>query len=321
MSPSKPVKSFYDIEGWFRWLDKMIFDEILRLQADSPPGDLVELGAYKGKSAVVIGDHLRDGERFVVVDLFGVDASAVANANRTENKISYSSLTQQEFESNYLALHSQLPHVVRGLSSEIVNHVDPGTARFVHIDASHLYAHVRDDVVNTEKLLRADGVVVFDDYRSEHTPGVAAAVWEAVIRNGLIPFAITPHKLYGVYGDPEPYASALRTLFASDDRYWSEEQEVLGRTLLRARPVERKQAVKPPPVLTKQDLSQLADELLGRMEGTLSDQLLKLRIQSIERAKRAAPKPPGKSRRRVRRVAREVLPPVVTRWVQQRRRG
>ena len=66
-------KSFYDIPGFFWWLDRKVFSAVLKSQEDSPLGTLVELGAYQGKSAVIIGDHVRDGERFVVVDLFGDD--------------------------------------------------------------------------------------------------------------------------------------------------------------------------------------------------------------------------------------------------------
>ena len=51
----------------------MLFSRLLEAQTDVP-GDLVELGAYLGKSAVIIGSHLREGERFVVVDLFGAEA-------------------------------------------------------------------------------------------------------------------------------------------------------------------------------------------------------------------------------------------------------
>lgn len=325
MSETKPVRSFYDIDGWFRWLDKMIFDELLRAQSDSPPGDLVELGAYKGKSAVVIGDHLRADERFVVVDLFGTaksDDGVVTTANQTENQISYAALTRNQFESNYLSLHPVLPEIIQALSSEVVQHVGPGSARFVHVDASHLYAQVREDVVNTRQLLRADGVVVFDDYRSEHTPGVAAAVWEAVIKENLIPFAITPNKLYGVYGDPEPYANALRKLFATDDRYWSEDQEVMGRTLLRARPAYQKQAPKPQSVMTKDDLNQLAEEIVRKLEtSSFSGQSGKSRAYRRRDSLRTSGALPLESRRRgLRRLPHDILPPAVTRWIINRRR-
>lgn len=123
--------------------------------------------------------------------------------------------------------------VVTGLSRSIVAHVAPGTARFVHVDAGHLYENVRQDVENTRRLLGPGGIAVFDDYRSEHTTGVSAAVWEAVVTGGLRPFALSTSKLYGCYDDPTPYLNVLRRLVASDARYRSEVQQIMGHPVIR----------------------------------------------------------------------------------------
>ena len=113
-------------------------------------------------------------------------------------------------------MHGTLPHVVVGSSESIVEHVPAGSHRFVHIDASHLYEHVRRDLEAARHILKEDGVVVLDDIRSEHTPGVAAAGWEAVSTGGLRPFGISTNKLYASFGDPEPWREALLELAAAD---------------------------------------------------------------------------------------------------------
>ena len=74
----RPVRTWYDIDGWFRWVDCRLFQALLGAQSESEPGTLVELGCYLGKSTVVIGDYRRAGEDFVVVDLFG-DTSVLAD--------------------------------------------------------------------------------------------------------------------------------------------------------------------------------------------------------------------------------------------------
>jgi hypothetical protein len=270
------VKSFYDIPGWFRWLDMTMFHALLGAQSGSAPGVLVELGTYHGKSSVVIGDHVRAGDRFVAVDLFGdtgvLGESPEDVANRRESAKSYGSLTRRTFEENYLALHADLPEIVQGPSSDIVHHVEAGTARFVHVDASHLYAHVSVDVANSRALMRPAGIVVFDDYRGEHTPGVAAAVWAAVAQGGLIPLALTTQKFYGVYDDPEPYASVLRGLFAGDDRYQWETQQIMGRDVLRARMVPPRPASTPPPAM---DVEALSAKLADRLAPILRDAVVR----------------------------------------------
>lgn len=270
------VKSFYDIPGWFRWLDMTVFEALLQAQSSAEPGVLVELGTYLGKSAVIIGNHVRAGERFVALDLFGntdiLSDSPQDHANRRESLKSYKTLTRQQFENNYLALHPELPTIVQGLSSEIVQHVEPGSARFVHVDASHVYAHVRVDAVNTKSLLRPNGIAVFDDFRSEHTPGVSAAVWEAVFRDGLIPLLLTTQKFYGVYAEPEPYYSVLRDLFASDARYRWEEQEIAGRKVLRASMVPQQAR---PANMPGIDVDQLATSLADKVAPLLIKKLPK----------------------------------------------
>jgi hypothetical protein len=148
----------------------------------------------------------------------------------------YATLDRQKFEQNYLALFAELPVVVQAPSSTIVDHVKPGSARFVHIDASHLYEHVAVDVDSAQKMLIPDGVVAFDDYRSTHTPGVAAAVWEAVFTKGLRPICVTPQKLYGTFGDPVPHQRRLEAWLAGEGRFFWESQALAGRRLVRMRP-------------------------------------------------------------------------------------
>ena len=188
-----------EIPGWFEPADVALFRWFLGEQSRlDAPGDLAELGVFMGKSAVVIGQHVAPGEQFTVVDLF--EATAEESVNSKENSNTYQGLTQSQFERNYLAFFPTLPRIVRGESASIVDHVLQGSHRFVHVDASHLYAYVAQDVLAARTVLRPNGIVVFDDIRSVHTPGVWAAVWEAVVTLGLQPLAVTSRKFYGTWG-------------------------------------------------------------------------------------------------------------------------
>ena len=134
-----------DVPGWFPPLDQTLFTWFLeRQETRGFGGDLVELGAYLGKSAILLGHHRQDGEEFTVCDLFGGEAPD--GANRAETAKSYSSLTRQAFERNYLAFHDNLPTVIEAPTSVISKEVGADSCRFVHIDASHLYEHVHDDI-------------------------------------------------------------------------------------------------------------------------------------------------------------------------------
>ena len=197
--------NFNDVPGWFMPIDQAAFTWILQFQnRTEAPGAVVELGVFKGKSAIVIGNHIRPGEVFTACDLFD-DIETHAAVDENERRFfKTQSLTQAEFERNYLAFHRELPRIVRGPTGEITRHVAPGTARFVHIDAGHTYDLVREDSASSRQMLRENGVVVFDDYRKTNTMGTGAAVWEAVLNEGLKPILNTEFKLYATWGDPKP---------------------------------------------------------------------------------------------------------------------
>ncbi|TDB93387.1 class I SAM-dependent methyltransferase [Actinomadura sp. 7K534] len=238
--PGRPA-SLDDVKGWFPETDQRLFTWFLERQDQlGESGDLVELGSYLGKSAILMGRHLRDGETFTVCDLFDSDASD--DPNRAEMARSYATLTRAAFEENYRAFHDRLPEIVQGPTSSILDHVQPESCRFVHVDASHLYEHVHGDIRAAQVMLRPGGVIVCDDYRSEHTPGVSAAVWEAVITGGLRPVCITPMKLYGTWGDTGPVQDDLLNWLEKQEDVWHEVQQVAGRRLVR---VKKKRAKKP----------------------------------------------------------------------------
>jgi predicted O-methyltransferase YrrM len=214
-SRSPRPKTPEDIPGWFRPVDRDLFRMVLAWQvANQPPGDLVELGCYMGKSAVVIGESLQTTETFTVCDLFGGETPDADNAS--ENQGSYNLLNREEFERNYLLFRQPLPVVLAMSTADILDYVEPHSARFIHVDASHLYEQVAVDIASAKIMLRPDGVVVFDDYRSAHAPGVGAAVWRAMMMDGLVPIAVTPKKWYGTWGDPRAVRRSIREWAKAD---------------------------------------------------------------------------------------------------------
>jgi hypothetical protein len=233
LSPSEtPTPTHLDeVPGWFSWIDQQLFTWFLeRQERIEPPGDLLELGAYLGKSAILIGDHVRDNESFTVCDLF--DSDAPDNANQAEMRRSYKTLTRTGFERNYLAFHDELPEIVQAPTYQIVDHVPERSCRFIHVDASHLYEHVHGDIEASRDLLRDGGVLVCDDYRAHHTPGVAAALWPRIVHGDFQPICASPAKVYGIWGDAGPIQQELIDWLAGREECWHQVQEVAGRSLV-----------------------------------------------------------------------------------------
>ncbi|WP_438295609.1 class I SAM-dependent methyltransferase [Streptomyces sp. HUAS TT7] len=244
---SAPVASpagFSDVKGWFWPADQLLFDWFLKRQEKTPEqaGDLLELGAYLGKSAIFIGGYLRPGEEFTVCDLF--DSPAPDDPNSAEMDRSYSTLTRRGFEANYLAFHEELPTVVQAPTSVIASRLKPDSCRFIHVDASHLYEHVHGDIEAARELAAPDAIVAFDDFRAEHCPGVAAAVWGAVATMELKLICITGTKAYGTWGDAEPVRAELLAWLKSRKDLWHGVEEVAGAPLIR---IDGKKAQAPTP--------------------------------------------------------------------------
>ncbi|MEV0119641.1 class I SAM-dependent methyltransferase [Streptomyces sp. NPDC050844] len=231
-----------DVKGWFHPVDQVLFDWILSRQYErSEQGDLLELGAYLGKSAIFMGTYLRADETFTVCDLF--DSPAPDEANSAEMGRSYrSTLTRRAFEANYRSFHDELPQIVQEPSAGITTHVEPDTCRFVHIDASHLYEHVHADITAAREVLGTDGIVVLDDFRAEHCPGVAAATWGAVASTGLKPLCITATKFYGTWGAYDAIHADLAAFLKERDDMWHGAEEVAEFPMIR---ISGKQARSP----------------------------------------------------------------------------
>lgn len=188
------------ILGAFLPIDFLLFDRILDAQERrSVEGNLLEIGAFLGKSAIVLGLHSRGDEQVIICDIFENPGAFAENA--AENAASYPGLTREQFESNYTSWTGRTPTVVPELSTNIRQYVPDSSIRFAHIDGGHLFEVVSADVANAHSLLNEDGIVVIDDFRAIHTPGVAAAVWQAVTRDGLIPVCVSEQKFYGAWSE------------------------------------------------------------------------------------------------------------------------
>src|SRR5262249_1917241 len=107
---------------------------------------------------------------------------------------------------------------------------------FVHIDGSHAYECVTVDIRTAVDHMIEGTVIVVDDYRSAHTPGVAAAVWEAAAAGLIYPFCISRTKIYAAASrdDQERWLKVTRQLSETGDGSWrSDAHFVLGMELIR----------------------------------------------------------------------------------------
>jgi hypothetical protein len=252
-SPARPSE-LNDIPGWFRPLDQSLFAFFLEATRTAGSGaGLVEMGCYLGKSTVVIGRHRREGEPFTVCDLFGDDSPGGYSMEATRD-FYRTRLNRASFEANYLAFHDQLPAIIQGRTDLLADVLEPGGSRFVHIDASHMYADVSADIDIARTALHDGGVVALDDYRTEHTPGVSAAVWEAVFNKDMRPVCLSGAKMYATWGEPESLQAKLQAHLPRIPGCRAETQQIAGRPVLRLSHVDPPKW--PTPVVNRTDRPQ-----------------------------------------------------------------
>lgn len=308
------VTSIDEISGWFSSVDQAVFRHALTWQQHQPEGTVVEMGCFMGKSAVLIGEYVREQERFVVIDLFGRTDLLEDASEGNQHEVSGSSyqwtLTQNAFEHNYRCLHGDLPEVVAGLSTRVLDLVDPHSARFCHIDASHDYETVKIDIANVAGLVRPGGVVVLDDYRTEHTPGVAAAAWGAVRDGVVIPVVLTGSKMYGVFSEPDAFRDAMVTALRADPRYVLGVDVIDGHSVYRVHPRLAPEAARAAAIKARGETvpermaREAADGATAASTATAQRQVQARRAQALRDSHRPV--------RRLRRAALAVLPPVLS---------
>jgi hypothetical protein len=198
------------VPGWFGEVDCAVFGFALDWQArHGITGDLLEIGVYRGKSAVLLGWHVQPGERLVVCDPFGAAVGHVDN--QAENDRAYPGLHRTLFEQQYLEFHAALPVVAPVASDQLRDAVLVRPTRFVHVDGSHLFDQVVRDLQIAAEILVLGGVVVCDDFRGEHTPGVALAAWQSVLAGRFRVLCLTAQKLYLTAGVVESLPDDLES--------------------------------------------------------------------------------------------------------------
>ncbi len=226
--------SFYEktscVEGWLSFHDVAVFDAILSQQVSARmEGDLLEIGVYAGKSAVLLGQYQQKNECFHVCDIFN-GPTDVKNTEEILN--SYENLSRKKFEANCMEFLGFLPIIHECLSRDLAIKLKGNFFRFIHIDGSHLYDHVRADLnFAVDSLSDSGGLIAVDDYRAQHTVGVALAVWDLVLEGVLVPRVMTPAKIYLSKPEAEFDHSFLEEKLTSLDVHYVYEEIEQNRVL------------------------------------------------------------------------------------------
>lgn len=216
----------YDnVQGWFWPEDFDFFDRLLAQQLEvDTQGDILEIGCYHGKSAILMGYGLRSHEELVVCDLFGAPVNTAERTDVFEEGFGLST-----FKTNYSKFHEKEPviHACSSLELDLTSQ----QFRFIHVDGGHAEEVASFDIETAVTYATPRAIIAIDDYRTHHTPGVGAAIWAAAVSGGIFPFCLSENKVYAAAtGDDHDYWLDVCRGFNFPH---GEEHLIFGETVLR----------------------------------------------------------------------------------------
>ena len=156
-----------------------VVDSLLSKQSKN--GDLLEIGVYRGRSAALIGRHLRSNERLTLVDITDyLDRDSIKPFSESVDfKICSSEMLKFVFSGTYNALK--------------------GRCRFIHIDASHAYRPTLLELKLADQLLaKSGGFIAMDDFANLNYGQNIAAIFKYLYTSGtdLELFLVSDEKCY-----------------------------------------------------------------------------------------------------------------------------
>ncbi len=168
------------VEGW---LDNRIFDTLKDIaefqEIWKVPGNLLEIGVYRGRFFLALDQLKRQNERSVAIDIFdeqmlNIDGSG-ASAERNFMELFMNNVKQFSYRPDQVdvIIADSLSISQKDIHDLVATY---GTFRIISIDGGHTAEHTVNDLLLCQDLLSKGGVIFVDDYSNMSWPGVHEGV-------------------------------------------------------------------------------------------------------------------------------------------------
>ncbi len=158
------MEHFYQpITGWFTFF-RLYADMVAKYPSGS---DFVEVGTYEGKSfAYLVVEAINAGKE---INMSAVDSFTFTDEHCGDNILDVFKRNMSPVEGKY--------NIIKGQSDESASQFEDGSLDFVFLDADHVYARVKGDILAWLPKIKKGGILAGHDYEPQH-PGVKQAVDE-----------------------------------------------------------------------------------------------------------------------------------------------
>ena len=145
------------------------------------PGDLVELGCYKGDTSLMLAELIRgSGKKLWIYDSFeGLPEKSEQDQSVVGENFKAGELlvTKREVKERFLRSGLPVPVIKKAWFNELEPTDLPSKICFAFLDGD-FYQSIKDSLRLVESFMTEGGVILVHDYKNEALPGVARAVDE-----------------------------------------------------------------------------------------------------------------------------------------------
>ena len=145
----------------------------LAIQVKDLPGDVLEVGVWRGGTGALLGRRLKNKTVFLADTFTGVVGSTQFDTSYEDGEHADTSL---ELVKNFLAsMNISNCQLLQGIFPTETGHLMPNSLSFIHIDVD-VFQSAKDIWDYSVNALSSGGIVVFDDYGFSSTDGVSKLV-------------------------------------------------------------------------------------------------------------------------------------------------
>jgi predicted O-methyltransferase YrrM len=191
------------VEGWMTEAQaRRLYESAGRL---SPPATIVEIGSYRGRSAIVFAEAAAEGVEVIAID---PHAGTDRGPQQIEGTVEEGDSDHAAFTANLERAGARVRHV-RRFSQDALDEVD-GRVELLYIDGAHRYRPARDDILRWGERVTPGGTMLIHD--SFSSIGVTLAILRHLVPSREFAYVGRTGSLAEYRRERPPARSALRQL-------------------------------------------------------------------------------------------------------------